>query len=145
MIRPATLNDVDSILNIALGQVHERYPRMKPDVKKMRALIVESVSSSKHFCWVSEVKILGVTGAIVGLVQNNFWAQRQCCNIPLWTSIQRGDGVRLLRELRNWVRSRRAIKVAGFAPDTDEIDPRVWKLAELVGFKRHGGSYLLYN
>lgn len=111
----------------------------------MKKVITQIISSAKHFCWVAVDSQDRPNGAIIGVVNNNMWAQRQCCNIPLWVSDIPGEGVKLLRELRDWIRSRRAIKVAGFAPDTDDIDPRVWKLAEMMGFKRYGGAYLLYN
>jgi hypothetical protein len=145
MIRPATLADVDAILVIADMEVRPKYPHLNPDKKKMQKALIEMISSAKHFCWVSFHPEGRVTGAIIGAVNQNMWAQRQCCNIPLWVSDISGDGVKLLQELKNWITSRRAIKVAGFAPDTDDIDPRVWKLASMLGFKRYGGAYLFYN
>lgn len=145
MIRPATLSDVNAILDIAQRDVRINYPLLRCDVNKIRRVLVESISSAKHFCWVSSEDDGSVTGAIVGLVQENFWAQRQCCNIALWAAQVCGDGVRLLNELKKWVTSRRAIRVVGFTPDSEAIDLRVWRLAERMGFKRHGGAYLFYN
>lgn len=144
MIRPATLTDVNAILIIAEQQTDKLYPRLKKDKDKMRRVIIETISSAKHFCWVS-VDDDVVSGAIIGAVNQNTWAQRQCCNIMMWVAKKAGDGVRLLLQLKQWITSRRAIKVAGFAPDTDEIDSRVWKLAAMLGFKQHGGAYLFYN
>ena len=144
MIRPATLADVNVILEIAEQQVDELYPRLKKDKDKMRRVIIETISSAKHFCWVS-VENNAVGGAIIGVVNQNTWAQRQCCNIMMWVAKKSGDGVRLLLQLKNWITSRRAIKVAGFSPDSDEIDSRVWKLATMLGFKQHGGAYFFYN
>lgn len=145
MIRPATLGDVNAILSIAEREVLDKYPCLKKDSDKMRHVIVETISSAKHFCWVSCGKSGKPTGVIVGAVSQNMWAQRQCCNIVIWVTEVRGDGVRLLNQLKEWVTTRRAIKVVGFAPDTDDIDSRVWKLASMLGFKRYGGAYLLYN
>ena len=121
------------------------YPRLKFDKEKVRKVLIEVISSAKHFCWVSEHPDKFVTGGIIGTVSNNMWAQRQVCNIPMWTAAEPGDGTKLLMELRKWITSRRAVKVAGFAPDTDDIDPRVWKLASMLGFKQYGGAYLFYN
>lgn len=144
MIRPATLADIDSIFGIAIYEVR-KYENLRPDVDKMKNVIRHVISSAKHFCWVCTDSQNRANGVIVGLVNNNLWAQRQSCNIVLWVSDIPGEGVKLLRALRDWIQSRRAVKVVGFAPDLDDIDPRVWKLAEMMGFKRYGGAYLLYN
>lgn len=145
MIRPATLMDVDSIFGIVEYEC-QRYPRMKIDPERIRKGIIEAISTARHFAWVSvDYSDDRPRGVLIGLAGENLWAQRQNCNIVLWTSAIRGDGVKLLREFRSWIRSRRAVRVAGFAPDTDSIDSRVWNLVERMGFKRHGGAYLLYN
>ena len=144
MIRPATLMDVDAIYAIAVRETH-RYSRMKPSAEKIRKAIIHVISSAKHFCWVSADEQERVSGVIIGLVNENLWAQRQSCNILLWAAEIAGDGVRLLKIIKTWVTSRRAIKVIGFAPDTDDVDPRTWDLVQRMGFKRYGGAYLLYN
>ena len=145
MIRPATLMDVATVLAIAQREAKVKYPRLKSDVDKMRKVLIEVISSARNFCWVSCDEDGDVAGAIVAATSENMWAQRQSCHIPMWITTVPGDGVKLLRELKKWITSRRAVKVAGFAPDTDNIDPRVWKLASMLGFKRCGGAYLLYN
>jgi hypothetical protein len=145
MIRPATLMDIEAILYIAQREAQVKYPQLKHDMRKMHKVLVEVISSARNFCWVSVSEDGHIKGAIVAATSENMWAQRQSCHIPMWVSSIPGDGVKLLRELKNWITSRRAVKVAGFAPDTDDIDPRVWKLASMLGFKRYGGAYLLYN
>lgn len=144
MIRPATLQDVDVVLTIAREQT-ERYPRLKRNEEKMRKVLIQIISSAKHFCHVSVDAKGDVAGAIVAITNENLWAQRQSSNIIMWVSGVRGDGIKLLVKFRDWIQSRRAVKVAGFAPDNDDIDSRVWKLASMLGFKRCGGAYLLYN
>ncbi len=133
------------IVYIAQEESCKLYPRLKFDRDKVVKVATEVISSARHFCWVSVSEHGHVKGAIVGATSENMWAQRQSCHIPLWVSDIPGEGVKLLRELKNWITSRRAVKVAGFAPDTDDIDPRVWKLASMLGFKRYGGAYLFYN
>ena len=144
MIRPATLADVESIFGIVKHEC-QRYPQMKFSPDRVRQGIIEAISTARHFAWVSVDEYNVPRGVLIGLTGSNLWAQRQNCNIVLWRSYIRGDGAKLIRKFRDWIRSRRAVRVAGFAPDTDEIDPRVWMLAERMGFKRHGGAYLLYN
>lgn len=141
-IRPATLKDRAAILAIAKAET-ARYPRLKLDIEKLHAAITAAVSSNQHFAWVVETGGQ-IKGVLLGLTGDNLWAQRQNCNISLWTCTEPGGGAALLRKFRDWVLSRRAIKVAGMCPDLD-LDPRVYRLAERIGFKRYGGAYLLYN
>ena len=109
----------------------------------MRKMLTEAISSAKHFVWVAEAGG-GVGGVLIGLTSGNLWAQRMNCNIVAWVSQVPGEGVKLLRKFTEFVKSRRAIKVAGACPDID-VDERVWMLAERVGFERRGGAYLLFN
>jgi hypothetical protein len=85
-----------------------------------------------------------VDGVLLAFTSDNAWAQRQNCAVMLWVSKIPGAGAMMLRDFRDWMQGRRAIRVAGFAPDV-ELDPRVWIIAERIGFERHGGAYLLYN
>lgn len=142
-LQPATLQDRREIVALALKET-QRYPALKPDHDKVFKLVTDAISSAKHFCWVSIDDNSAVRGVLIGLTGENLWAQRQFCSIPLWLSQIPGDGAKLLRTFRDWVTSRPALRVAGFALDTD-IDPRAGQLAERIGFKRHGGAFLLYT
>jgi len=141
IIRPATLGDRDAVLTLAYEQA-KRYP-LKRDAIKMNELFTDAVSAARHYTLVAE-QDGEVKGALLAFTVNNEWAQRQSCGIRLWVSKIPGAGATMLRQFRDWIKSRRAIKVAGFAPDVD-LDPRVLMLAEKIGFQRHGGAYLLYN
>jgi len=145
IIRPATLSDLDAIIDIAVEQT-SKYPRMRAERSKIKALVVDSISAARHFSWVVERDNGQIDGAFVAFTSDNAWAQRQHCSVMLWVCHRwsAGGGAAMLRQFRDWVLSRRAIKIAGFAPDVD-LDPRVWMLAERVGFRRSGGAYLLYN
>jgi len=141
MLRSATPSDKDAIVELARKQM-ERYP-LRPDKDKINELVREATSSAKHFAYVVDVGGI-VQGVLIALTSDNLWAQRQNCNIVIWVSEVPGWGDKLLRKFKEWVEPRRAIKVSGMCPDLD-IDPRALKLAERVGFKRHGGAYILYN
>lgn len=141
-IRPATLSDRSAIFAIAREQ-SARYPELKADVERMHGAITEAINSTKHFAWVVEVNGK-ITGTLLGFTSPNLWAQRQNSSIPLWVSKTPGTGAALLRRFRDWVTPRRGIRVAGMCPDLD-LDPRILKLAERIGFKKHGGAYLMYN
>lgn len=142
IIRPATLADLDAIIDIAMEQTL-KYPRLRAERHKVKELVIDAISAARHMALVVE-QDNRVQGAFLGFTTNNAWAQRQNCAVLLWYSWIPGGGAAMLRHFRDWVLSRRAIKVAGFSPDVD-LDPRVWKLAERIGFKRSGGAYLLYN
>lgn len=143
MIRPATLADLDMLIRVST-KACELYPKLVPDIKKIRAVLIEAISSPANFAYVSDDEG-EITGVLIGLTGKNLWAQRQNCFIPMWLSSKPGEGVMLLRRFKQWLITRRGIRVAGFSPDISEIDPRTWELVELLGFKRYGGAYLLYN
>jgi RimJ/RimL family protein N-acetyltransferase len=143
MIRPATLADIEAIFGLALKDA-QSYSMLKPDYKKMRKVIMMSISGANHFCWVSE-NDGEVDGALIGLTSDNLWAQRKNCFVALWKSRKPGVGLKLLLAFKEWVQDRRGIRVAGFVPDSDHIDTRAYLLAERVGFRKCGGAYLLYN
>ena len=141
-IRPATLADRDALVLMAREE-SARYPHLRFDMQKTRALVTDAISAARHYALVAEEDKV-VKGALLAFTSDNAWAQRKNCAVMFWVSSIPGTGAAMLRQFRDWVKSRRAIKVAGFAPDID-VDPRVWSLAERIGFERHGGAYLLYN
>ena len=142
-IRPATLQDKEVIFQLAVEQC-ERYPALRPDFDKIRHQIRLAISSAQHFCRVMEDTQRKVRGVLLAMGGNNLWAQRQFAVVNLWVSDLPGGGATLLRNFRDWAVSRPAIRVAGIAPDLD-VDPRVWDLVQRIGFKKHGGAYLLYT
>lgn len=141
MIRPASLQDVNAILSVATSQAR-RYP-LRADRDKMKAVITEAISGASNFAMVDEVDG-DIRGILIALVGDNLWAQRKFANVTLWWSDKPGSGVALLRRFKEWVTSRRAIRIAGFAPDLD-LDPRIYAIFERLGFEKTGGAYLLVN
>ena len=131
--------DVDTKLTMKILAGKCNYSKMK----MINEMLTEAISSAKHFAMVIDVGG-HVQGVLIGLTGDNLWAQRQNCNIVIWVSRVSGYGGILLRKFKEWVQPRRAIKVSGMCPDL-EVDPRALKLAEHLGFERHGGAYLLYN
>jgi hypothetical protein len=142
-IRPAILADANAIFEIALEEASS-YEKLFPDEGKIRKGITIAISSAKHFAWVSESDGR-IEGVLIGLVSENLWAQRSNCLIAIWKSRIVGDGLRMMRAFFDWVKHRRAIRIAGIVPDSNAIDPRALRLAEYLGFERTGGMYLYYN
>ena len=142
IIRPAALADRGAIFTLLTQEMH-RYP-LKMDYDKTQQAIVEAISTKRHFAWVVE-KDGGIGGLLIAFTGDNLWAQRMNCNIVAWISHVPCGGAALLRKFRDFVKSRRAIKVAGMAPDIEDMDDRVWDLARRIGFERRAGVLMLVN
>jgi hypothetical protein len=143
MIRPATLSDAAAIFGMAVLEA-EKYEMLTLDSKKIRRGITQAISGANHFCQVS-VNDGRVDGVLIGLTSHNLWAERRNCFVALWRAKVPGQGLQLLRAFKEWVQSRRVIRVAGFVPDSNHIDSRAYLIAERIGFTRCGGAYLLTN
>lgn len=140
MIRPATLADGKMILELVSPYV-ERYP-LTPDPIKMKQILGTAISSAQHFAYVDEVDG-EIQGVLIGMSGDNLWARKRNCNILAWIAKVPGQGAALLRHFRDWVSQRPILRVAGACPDID-LDERVWRLAERIGFERHGGAFLMF-
>ena len=120
------------------------YPALRMDVDKIASIVRETSQSDKHYARVAVTDGNVVCGTLVGVTGDNLWAQRKYCGVVLWYAVVPGVGAALLRDFKTWVLAQRSLRVAGFQVDCD-VDARAWKLAERIGFKRHGGAYLLYT
>ena len=141
LIRPATLSDRAAIIEILKPEM-AKYP-LRPDKDKIWEGLTEAISAKRHFAWVAVVK-KKVTGVILALTNDNLWAQRMNSNVVAWVANTPGTGTSLMRQFIKWVKSRRAIRVAGMAIDC-EVDDRVWALAQRLGYERCNGTLHLFN
>lgn len=119
-----------------------KYP-LRQDRDKIWEGLAEAISAPRHFAWVAVID-KKVTGVLIALTGDNLWAQRMNSNVVAWVAHTPGTGASLMRQFIKWVKSRRAIKVAGMAIDC-EVDERVWPLAQRLGYKRCNGTLLLVN
>lgn len=140
--RPAKLSDCPALVELSLQQAR-RLPALRPDADKIKALLVDCISSANNYGWVIEHNGK-VQGALMAIVQDNVWAERKCAHVLLWSSTEPGGGILLLRRFRDWVRGRRAIKMAAMSPQV-EWDARINSLLPRVGFVRHGGSFIYFQ
>ena len=81
VIRPATLSDANSIICIAIQQT-EKYPRMRADGSKIKALVIDAISAARHYALVVEEDIgddgqKGIYGVLLAFTTNNAWALRR--------------------------------------------------------------------
>lgn len=134
MIRPAVLADVASIVDIAVESVSQDPLPVKIDRDAMADTVKEAIAGNSHFIWVSEIdgEIVGAVGA---MAERSFWYERQQCSVMLYYTRRPGEGLKLLRELGRWIKSRPVIKVAvmELEPNTD---PRLIKFLSRIGFSR---------
>lgn len=142
-IRPATQLDIEDLYGFAITYASE-YPKRRIDYERAYSMLKQIVGSGKHYAMVVEVNDK-IQGALLAVSSENLWAEGESCQIVFWVSRVPGDGRQLLRRFKKWAMGRRStITVAGFCPDLP-VDPRAWALAERVGFKKSGGSYLHHN
>lgn len=134
MIRPASLNDIDAVVDLAVESVSNNPLPVRVDKGAMRDTAKEAASSRAHFLWVAEVdgEIVGAFGA---MSHPSFWHERQVCSVMLYYTRVPGEGLSLIREFARWVKGRPAIKVAVMELEP-EGDPRLIKFLERVGFSR---------
>lgn len=139
MIRKPTIKDFDSCKIIAL-QLAKKYPDLRPNNESIKRLFDECVSGARNFSLVSEDNG-EITGCLFAISYDNLWAQKQSSCALLWSCSNTADGVSMLRAYREWIDSRPAIRRGGFQFDC-EIDERVLKVLQKIGFRKSGGCYL---
>ncbi len=139
MIRKAVIADMPELLNIALEE-SKKYPYLSPNKESIARLITECISAGSNFGFVSVLNGR-IVGALFALSHKNIWAQKMSSTVMAWVCRESIDGVKLLLEYLKWVDDRPAIRRAGFQFDL-EVDSRVIRVIDRLGFKKHGGCYL---
>lgn len=142
-IRTVKPTDVGLVLTIAKELALSSYPLLRWDYDRTRATMNELVVDSRHYARVVSNEHDEPVAALLALTADNLWAQRRHSSVVLWYSSRPTAGAALLRDFKKWCEQQPAIRVAGFHPDL-EIDARALRLAERIGFSRHGGAFLLY-
>lgn len=139
MIRKLSVHDFNDVYSL-INEQASRYQYLKPAKHLIRSLFTDCASNAQNFGRVSVVdgKIVGVLCAIS---HSNLWAEKNSSSVMIWACNKSGDGVAMLREYRAWLDSRPVIRRGGFQFDLD-VDSRILKVIDRLGFKRHGGCYL---
>lgn len=134
MIRPATLADVSAVVDIAVESVSQDPLPVKIDRDAMADTVKEAIAGASHFIWVSEIDG-EVVAAVGAMSERSFWYERNQCSVMLYYTRVPGEGLKLLRELARWIKSRPVIKVAvmELEPSTD---PRLIRFLQRIGFSR---------
>jgi len=133
-IRPAVLSDIPAIVDIAVESVSNDPLPVKVDKGSMADTARDAIAGNQHFLWVSEVDGQ-VVGAVCAVSEKSFWYERQQCSVLLYYTRVPGEGIKLLRELARWIKSRPVIKVAVMELEPG-CDPRLIKFLQRIGFSR---------
>lgn len=133
IFRRATMNDIPSIVDIAVESVSQDPLPVKIDREAM-AETARTCLNPAHFMWVAEDDGK-VVAAFAACVQPSFWFSKLQCSVLLYYTRVAGAGLPLIREFAKWVKSRPAIKVAVVELEPG-VDPRLVGFFKRVGFVR---------
>lgn len=133
IFRRATMNDIPSIVDIAVESVSQDPLPVKIDREAM-AETARTCLNPAHFMWVAE-QDGKVVAAFAACVQPSFWFSKLQCSVLLYYTRVAGAGLPLIREFAKWVKSRPAIKLAIVELEPG-VDPRLVRFFKRVGFER---------
>jgi hypothetical protein len=133
MIRPATLKDVDMVVELGLEALNDNaYENMRIDPKKVRKVAIECISGASNFCWVAETGGVVVAAVTVLVHEQLFYERSQASVVQFYSRGHRGQGFSLIKQFLKWARGRRAIKLITFTLEPG-ADPRIGKLLSRLG------------
>lgn len=134
MIRKAKPSDLESICALGLEALNnDPYENLIIDEKKVYEVANSCISCPSDFAYVSEVGGKVVASVIAQVTPMLFYKRNQA-NVIQFYSREPGEGIKLLRELNKWWRSRNGIKSLVFTMECG-ADPRIIKLLERLGLK----------
>ena len=143
MIRPARPADMPAILQLAESW-YAAYTGLKPDPARARKALSELIAQpSTHYASVSSTDGK-VRGALLGRQCQNLWARKNNLAVLFWVSQIPGDGARMLRHLIHWMNHRPTIRASVMQIDAP-VDPRVYTLAQRIGFRMSGSSLVWFK
>ena len=137
-MRRGNIHDLPQLTSIA-STLSKPFDYLRMDQNKLR-LIVEQLGSKQHY-----FKVIEQDGQIVALLaaltNDNLWAEKKCSMPIAWWSDKPGAGRDLLRDYRDWVRSRPVLKFAAFTPQA-AWDGRTNHLLIRAGFNQSGAAFV---
>tara|TARA_R110000803_G_scaffold5230_8_gene17365 strand:+ start:759 stop:1202 length:444 start_codon:yes stop_codon:yes gene_type:complete len=141
IIRKATPNDIPDIVRLGLEALNvDPYENLRICEDKVKAAALECVSAPCNFCWVAE-KDGEVLGAVSAIVHPMAFYERSQASVIQFYCKDPGQGVKLIRELLNWVDTRPAIKMVCFTLEC-RPDPRIGKLLKRLGLGQELPVYM---
>lgn len=134
-IRAAKPSDIDAVYRLGLNALEsDPFDGLLIDKNKVRQTALACVSSAKNFCMVSEVDG-EIVAAVSAIVHQMMFYERQQASVVQFYAEKPGEGVKLIRELFGWWKSRPGIKMLCFTIECG-ADPRIIKLLQRLGCKQ---------
>ncbi len=141
LIRKAKPSDVPAVVRLGLEALNQDpYEELLICEDKVKAIAIECISAPCNFCWVAE-KDGEVVGAVTAIVHQMAFYERSQATVVQFFCKEPGEGIKLIRELLNWVDTRPAIKMVCFTLEC-RADPRIGKLLNRLGLKKELPVYM---
>ena len=134
MIRRATKGDIKPIVRLELKSLSAAdHGNLVVSPDRVKAVLMECLTNPRSFAWVAEVDG-EIKGALCALVEECLFYERQAATVVMFYSEMRGEGVKMLRTLMRWAKSRPGIKIVAFTPPFG-ADPRIGHLLTRAGLE----------
>lgn len=140
MIRPACPRDVDAVVALGIEALErEPEPDLRIDRNHIRKMAIECISGPQHFSWVSEQEGR-VVAVVSAMVEDSALYERKIATVLQFYTKAPGEGIKLLRQLFRWAKTRPIIKRVVFQLEVN-ADPRIAVMLRRMGL-RSGGEVL---
>jgi len=133
MIRNGNIHDSKQILPLAIEALErDAYENLLISPDKIKAMILEIVSSKRHFGMVSVDEEGNIQGVVAAVVNDLAFYERKQASVVMYYCKRPGDGIKMLRKLMRWIEARPIIRLVEFTMEAC-TDPRVPKLLKRLG------------
>jgi len=144
MIREAKLGDVLHLIQIGKEIQTKHLDFLRPDTGRMKALIIECISSAQHLALVSVDKSGVIVGGAIIITQPFAYAEKLHSQVIALYTTQSGDGVAMINHTLKWFKKRKASLLLCYAAP---VETQLDNLLLAKRFKREGTMLVLrrYN
>lgn len=119
MIRVALPGDTEQLIKLGRKIQNEHLKYLRPDNDRMKALIIECISSAQHLALVSTNSAGEVVGGTLVLTQPFAYAEKLHSQIITLYTTEKGDGEKMLYHTLKWFNKRRASLLLCYAAPTE--------------------------
>ena len=143
-IRAAESKDISAIYEVALeAHAKSNYKNVPVDEKTLRQLILMMIYDKNSCVYVTEDAV-GVNGFVLGMVEELFFSRKRYGTDLMIYARKPMDGVRLLRKLTEWIKTKpRDVEITlGITSGIGDPE-RTGKLYEAMGYEPIGGMYMM--
>ncbi|MCJ8292935.1 MAG: hypothetical protein MJK15_00880 [Colwellia sp.] len=135
MIRVAMPGDTAQLVNVGRKIQQENLKYLRPDDKRMNALIVEGISSAQHLTLVSVNAEGEVVGGALVMTQPFAYAEKLHSHIVAVYTTVNGDTAEMVDHIVKWFEKRRASLLLCYAAP---VETKLDRMLAAKRFKREG-------